>query len=86
LLRGILSRRTTGEITLTDLPNEYRGSLSRALTPMERAERDAILTALTQSRGNRKVAAQTLGISRSTLYRKLREYEIDDDRIPLGLA
>lgn len=86
LLRGILSRRTTGEITLSDLPNEYRGSLGRALTPMERAERDAILTALTQSRGNRKVAAQTLGISRSTLYRKLREYEIDDDRIPLGLA
>jgi sigma-54 dependent transcriptional regulator, acetoin dehydrogenase operon transcriptional activator AcoR len=86
LLRGILSRRTSGEITLTDLPNEYRGSLGRALTPMERAERDAILTALTQSRGNRKVAAQTLGISRSTLYRKLREYEIDDDRIPLGLA
>ncbi|MDR0358489.1 MAG: GAF domain-containing protein [bacterium] len=86
LLRGILSRRTTGEIALTDLPNEYRGSLSRALTPMERAERDTILAALTQSRGNRKVAAQTLGISRSTLYRKLREYEIDDDRIPLGLA
>ncbi|MBO0691120.1 MAG: sigma-54-dependent Fis family transcriptional regulator, partial [Candidatus Dormibacteraeota bacterium] len=86
LLRGILSRRTTGEIAITDLPNEYRGSLSRALTPMERAERDTILAALTQSRGNRKVAAQTLGISRSTLYRKLREYDIDDDRIPLGLA
>jgi two-component system response regulator AtoC len=38
------------------------------------AERDALSQALQRARGNRTLAARVLGISRSTLYAKLREY------------
>jgi DNA-binding NtrC family response regulator len=39
-------------------------------------ERDAIERALTQVRGNRQKAAEMLGISVRTLYRKLHEYDL----------
>ena len=38
-------------------------------------ERRAILNALEYTRGDRAVAAHLLGIGRTTLYRKLKEYE-----------
>jgi transcriptional regulator with PAS, ATPase and Fis domain len=50
-----------------------------AATLME-LERDAILGAVTQARGNLTGAARLLGISRSTLYRKAARYELDLDR------
>ena len=37
-------------------------------------EKDRILRALKQANGNRKVAAELLGIGRTTLYSKLEEY------------
>lgn len=40
-------------------------------------ERKAIIAALSQHRGNRSAAAQQLGISRSTLYRRLSYYGLD---------
>lgn len=45
---------------------------------MEPNERETIVNALRLSDGNRKKAAERLDISLRTLYRKLREYEIDE--------
>ncbi|MDE5878386.1 MAG: sigma-54 dependent transcriptional regulator [Muribaculaceae bacterium] len=45
---------------------------------VEPTEREAIVNALRLSDGNRKKAAERLDISLRTLYRKLREYEIDE--------
>jgi DNA-binding NtrC family response regulator len=44
---------------------------------MEDLEREAISAALLHSRGNRRRAAEMLGIGERTLYRKLKEYEIE---------
>ena len=41
-------------------------------------ERRAILRALEYTKGDRGVAAHLLGIGRTTLYRKLKEYETAD--------
>jgi DNA-binding NtrC family response regulator len=41
-------------------------------------EREAISAALLHSRGNRRRAAEMLGIGERTLYRKLKEYEIEE--------
>jgi len=43
---------------------------------LDELERQAIIDALRQSRGNRRKAARTLGIGERTLYRKLRQYDI----------
>ncbi len=39
-------------------------------------ERETILKALAQAHGNKKKAAEILGIHRPTLYSKLKRYEI----------
>ncbi len=44
---------------------------------MSDVERAAIDAALRETHGNRRKAAETLGIGERTLYRKLKEYAID---------
>jgi DNA-binding NtrC family response regulator len=44
---------------------------------MEEVERAAIEAALRDTRGNRRKAAEMLGIGERTLYRKLKEYELE---------
>jgi DNA-binding NtrC family response regulator len=44
---------------------------------MQEMEREAIGAALLHSRGNRRRAAEMLGIGERTLYRKLKEYELE---------
>ena len=46
---------------------------------LEDRERRAILRALEHNQGNRKQAAADLHISERTLYRKLKEYNINED-------
>jgi DNA-binding NtrC family response regulator len=46
---------------------------------MADVERAAIAAALRATRGNRRKAAETLGIGERTLYRKLKEYHLDVD-------
>ncbi len=45
---------------------------------LESMEKDMIGKALKKHRGRRKDAAEELGISERTLYRKIKQYEIDD--------
>lgn len=58
----------------------------RRLTRMEIVERDAIVQALRECGGNRVRAAALLGISRSTLYRRLREFRLEPSRMILLAA
>ena len=62
------------------------GSISLKVN-QQRIETDLIMKAFTLSQGNLSRAAHELGISRSTLYRRLRQYGMDrtmDARRPLG--
>lgn len=69
------TRRATGPVRRTELPDPVReGPAARQLSPMEHAERTAILEALRRHGGNKARAAAALGIGRATLYRKLRGY------------
>ena len=69
-----------GQIDVGDVPDFTRTpSLTPALQilpsgTLEEAERARILAALEQAKGNHSRAAQMLGISRRTLYRKLDRY------------
>lgn len=71
-----LRRRPIGEIQAADLPGYCQTVSRHVLTPLETAERDAIVAALHQVGGNRMAAATHLGMSRSSLYRKLKTYGI----------
>jgi transcriptional regulator of acetoin/glycerol metabolism len=56
---------------------------SRQLTSLEHAERQVIASAMDRCGGNKLRAAAELGISRSTLYKKLREYRLDNRWQPI---
>ena len=45
----------------------------------EKEEKERILRALKQAKGNKKLAAKMLGIGRSTLYNKLDEYGLNEE-------
>ena len=45
---------------------------------IEEKERELILKALEKNHGKRKLAAKDLGISERTLYRKLKEYNLEN--------
>ena len=66
-----------GAIEGADLPPELAGE-GEAAPPHDRAlaKRERILIALERAGGNRKAAAQLLGVSRATLYRHLNELGI----------
>ncbi|GAA5143971.1 helix-turn-helix domain-containing protein [Nocardioides marinquilinus] len=79
-IRGVVSTCIGPEIGADALPVELQGSSRRReLTAIEELELGAILTALRQHDGNKVAAAQAIGISRSTLYRKLQAYRLDPD-------
>ncbi|WP_028638598.1 sigma-54-dependent Fis family transcriptional regulator [Nocardioides sp. URHA0032] len=80
-IRGLLSTSIGPEITPEALPLELQGtSRKRDLSAIEELELSAILSALKQHNGNKVAAAQSIGISRSTLYRKLQAYRLDPDK------
>jgi DNA-binding NtrC family response regulator len=76
-LRKIVTTKRSGTIELADLPPECMAVGRRSLTPLEALERDAITRALDDHGGNKALAAQHLGMSRATIYRKIRGYMID---------
>ena len=46
------------------------------IVPLTQIERQAIMDALEYTKGDRAIAATLLGIGRTTLYRKLKEYQL----------
>jgi transcriptional regulator of acetoin/glycerol metabolism len=76
MLCKIVAHRRTGVIELADLPADALATTRRVLSPLESIERDAVVEALINSAGNRVEAARHLGMSRATIYRKIRYYGI----------
>jgi two-component system response regulator HydG len=77
---------TTGTmIHLVDLPSSMTGAPARLLSetpekrvmPLAELEKQAILSTIAQLNGDKLMAAKMLGIGKTTLYRKLKEYGVD---------
>ncbi|MFD7011735.1 helix-turn-helix domain-containing protein [Rhodococcus jostii] len=66
----------TGSLQAVDIPASHRKPASLP-TPRAEAERDIIVGALHSAGGNRSRAAELLGVSRSTLYNRLRALQIE---------
>ncbi|GAA1708102.1 helix-turn-helix domain-containing protein [Fodinicola feengrottensis] len=85
-LRRVLSttikRRPSGVIEVVDLPPECRSASHRLLSPIEALERDAIVNALLENDENPTRAANAIGMSRATIYRKIRQYGISSAARP----
>ncbi len=82
----VLARQ--GMIGVKELPAEIQlptalqqtelGALTRSgVQSLDDVERNAILQALAECRGNKKKAAELLGIQRPTLYNKMKRYAIE---------
>jgi transcriptional regulator of acetoin/glycerol metabolism len=76
VLRRVAQHRRTGTIQPADLPPECWTVSRRLLSPLESMERDAIVQSLQDHKGNKVKAAESLGMSRATIYRKIHEYGI----------
>jgi sigma-54 dependent transcriptional regulator, acetoin dehydrogenase operon transcriptional activator AcoR len=76
VLTEIVRRRRTGVIQVEDLPAECLVASRRVLTQIEALERDAIVQSLLNNGRNVASAARDLGMSRATMYRKIRNYGI----------
>lgn len=53
--------------------------LKKEVIPFDQLEKEAIKNALDLTRGNKREAARKLKISERTLYRKIKEYDLQDD-------
>ena len=54
------------------------GEETKPILSLEEQEREAIGRVLEQNKGNRKLTAEQLGISERTLYRKIKEYDLEN--------
>ncbi|MQA10879.1 MAG: hypothetical protein GEU98_20450 [Pseudonocardiaceae bacterium] len=77
VLHKSIERRSVGDIIARDLPDAYQVSAAHPRTPWEQAEHDAITRALRAAEGNKVHAARDLGISRSTLYNRIKSLGIN---------
>lgn len=83
VLRTVVALCEGGRVGLEDLPVLIRQARPQGervdapcASPLESAERQALLDALAQQRWHMSHVAEQLGVSRNTLYRKLRKHGI----------
>ena len=85
LAKTINGLRRTAEnpwtVDVNDLPPQFLAAPRRRLSRWDQAERDSVLAALGEAKGNKSEAAAMLGIGRTTLYRKIRSLSIDQRQI-----
>ena len=84
-LQNVIERAvilSSGRITLSDLPEPIRRPVKQPSVTadgrLQDLEREAILEALAQCGGNRRLAAERLGISKRTLQYRLKGYGLTD--------
>jgi PAS domain S-box-containing protein len=72
----------SGPIEVEHLPEELHTETAVPQTgsPLDRAEAEALASALHRLHGNRAAVAQELGIHRATLYRKMRQHGLLEPR------
>ncbi|MFY8005231.1 MAG: helix-turn-helix domain-containing protein, partial [Chitinophagaceae bacterium] len=73
----IAGNNHTSPVILRDEDIQQHEEVEESLNIMDK-EKELIIKALKKHRGKRKDAAIDLGISERTLYRKLKEYDIED--------
>ncbi len=87
LMERLVTLAEGPRIEIEDLPEEVRAYFSEApsetslQTIIEQAEREHIIKVLKSTDGNRTRAAELLGVSRKTLWEKMRQYGITDPMI-----
>jgi transcriptional regulator with PAS, ATPase and Fis domain len=80
ILERSLNIATSDHISTAVLPEKIislkQEKSNTGLVPLEKYEKELILTLLNENKGNRTKVAQKMGISRTSLYRKLNKYKI----------
>lgn len=92
VLAETVTRQRTGVIGVDKLPAECRSLTRRRLTRLEALERDPIVRSLSENDGSKADAADALGMSRATIYRKIKDFVSPEtvggrrDALPLPTA
>lgn len=81
VIRRVSRHSPAGRVEAADLPPELHASGRAALSPLQELERDAIVRGLVGHGRNVLRTARSLGISRATLYRRMRNYGIDPGQL-----
>lgn len=77
VVNHLAQQRSAGALTVADLPEHYRSTSPECrLTALDQAEHDVIVNALRAADGNKVRAAEKLGMSRTTLYARMRTLRI----------
>ena len=92
LVESLLLTSDQDAVQRSELPEELLASTDhpapvaqeRLVTSLEEGERIAIARAIRDCQGNLAKAARNLGVSRSTLYRKVERYRLEDLVRPSG--
>lgn len=77
VLREMVTNKRSGVIDVAQLPPAVRALARHRLSRIQALERDAIIRALEENDHHKPAAAVALGISRATIYRKIKEFGID---------
>ncbi|MFI6997574.1 sigma-54-dependent Fis family transcriptional regulator [Nocardia sp. NPDC050175] len=76
ILAETIAVQRSGLIQADKLPPQCRSLTRRRLSQLEALERDAIVRSLQENGGSKSEAAAALGMSRATIYRKIKDFGI----------